>query len=68
MNEEKLKERIEKLKAENTMLKSNNLALEEIIKVKNKDMDSLRSQIKDLNKKIQELKDNSNQIDIFGEL
>ena len=68
MNEEKLKERIEKLKAENTMLKSNNLALEEIIKVKNKDMDLLRSQIKDLSKKIQELKDNSNQMDIFGEL
>ncbi len=60
-------ENFEKLKAENTMLKTNNLALEGIIKCKNKDIEKLKNFIKEQNDKIEELKSlNVEQMDIFG--
>ena len=59
-------ENFNKLKAENTMLKSNNLAYENIIKCKDKEIAVLKEQIKEQNKLIDKLKDGSKQMDIFG--
>ncbi len=64
-NSKKL-ENYDKLAAENTMLKSNNINLDRLLKEKNKIIENYKKRIKELEEENSSLKSNNKQIDIFG--